>query len=180
MKFHWFEHFKNGFIECSKQLNLNKAEICLFNMNVEAKRILGEVKKLLEPAINITKVLKQMNKEDLVWYFKKDEEKVYYSNELDRVTDIEKRFIEEQLGEEKVKEIYDFARSCGVNHEWKNDSLKISRILRYELLKKLMRDYLDEEHNCKYRKELKELENAMVFGFDIPDSWIIKDDEDEK
>jgi len=58
MNFSWFEHFKNDFVECSKQLNLNKAEISLFNMNVEAKRILEEVKKLLEPAIDIMKVLK--------------------------------------------------------------------------------------------------------------------------
>lgn len=85
-----------------------------------------------------------LNKEDLEWYFKKDEEKVYCSSEIDRIANIEKRFIEEQLGEEKTKEIYDFARSCGLNHEWKCDNLKISRILVYNLLKKLMRECLDE------------------------------------
>jgi len=53
----FFEHFKSGFVDCIKRLDLKKAEISLFNMNVEAKRILEEVKKLLEPAINIIKVL---------------------------------------------------------------------------------------------------------------------------
>ena len=54
----FFEHFKSGFVDCIKRLDLEKAEISLFNMNVEAKRILEEVKKLLEPAINIREVLK--------------------------------------------------------------------------------------------------------------------------
>lgn len=87
----------------------------------------------------------KLNKEDLEWYFKKDEEKVYYSSEVDRVYNIEKRFIEECLGEEKVKEIYDFAQTCGISHEWKGDSLKIIRILLKNLLKKLMREYLDSD-----------------------------------
>ena len=57
INFHWFEHFKNDFVEYSKEFNLKKAETSLFNMNVEAKGILEEIKKALEPAINIVKVL---------------------------------------------------------------------------------------------------------------------------
>lgn len=86
-----------------------------------------------------------MNKDDLKWYFKKDEEKSYFLYELDRMRNIEKNFMEEYLGEEKLKEIYDYSKKHGIDFEQRyNNEFKIIRLLRIELVKKLMREHLNE------------------------------------
>ena len=83
-----------------------------------------------------------MNKKEIEWYLYKLEEKTYYSNEVNRMRDIEKDFLEELLGEEKVKEIYQYAKTCGLDTEWRSNRLQLNRMLQDELIKKLMKDYL--------------------------------------
>ena len=85
-----------------------------------------------------------MNKEDLKWFFKKVEEKVYYSNEIKRLRNIEKTFLEELLGEDKVKEIYRYAKTCGLDTAWESNRLHLNRMLQTEVIRKLMREYLNE------------------------------------
>ena len=84
-----------------------------------------------------------MNKEDLKWLFKKEKERTYYSDEMDRKRDIEKTFLEEILGEEKVKEIYQYAKTCGIDSEWKSSRSTLNSMLETEIIRKLMREYID-------------------------------------
>ena len=87
---------------------------------------------------------RKTEKEELEWYFKKDKEYIFTSKETDKIRAIEKKFIEEQLGKDKIAEIYKDIMDYGINPDYKCNLYKVLLILRSFLLKKVMREYLNE------------------------------------
>jgi len=96
----------------------------------------------LESAIECTCFDKKFS-EEIRWYLKKRDERIYDSNDIDRSRKLLIDFTSEIIGKERTEDVFSMLKDTGFNPEYKSDRNITCTFMLWELVEKLMEDYLN-------------------------------------
>lgn len=83
-----------------------------------------------------------MDKEEIKWYLKIREEKLYNVKDLDRSRKIMIDFITEMIGGERTGKVFSELKSIGYHPKLQSSRTTLLSFMFWELVEKLMEDYL--------------------------------------